>query len=170
MLSLLYLDIRGPWTILKCWNTQDSTTAYLQRDAILMVCDFCPVRNWCEPKLVLTWAFWMRTCSADVCSSTAQSSSSFSAWWTLPTPSESPTAADGPCYCFVVVLTQKEQMEVFYLSSCVSRQEYYKSRCLFLHSLRSINLPLHPEIPKSFAALPEFYIEDVAEFLLFVVQ
>uniref|UniRef100_A0A668VD83 Ubiquitin conjugation factor E4 B n=1 Tax=Oreochromis aureus TaxID=47969 RepID=A0A668VD83_OREAU len=34
----------------------------------------------------------------------------------------------------------------------------------------NINLPLNPEIPKSFAALPEFYIEDVAEFLLFVVQ
>ncbi|XP_031659498.1 ubiquitin conjugation factor E4 B-like isoform X2 [Oncorhynchus kisutch] len=33
-----------------------------------------------------------------------------------------------------------------------------------------ITLPLNPEIPKSFAALPEFYIEDVAEFLLFVVQ
>lgn len=38
---------------------------------------------------------------------------------------------------------------------------------LFLHS---INLPLNPDIPKSFAALPEFYVEDVAEFLLFVVQ
>lgn len=37
-------------------------------------------------------------------------------------------------------------------------------------SLHSITLPLNPEIPKSFAALPEFYIEDVAEFLLFVVQ
>nr|XP_057939432.1 ubiquitin conjugation factor E4 B isoform X3 [Doryrhamphus excisus] len=34
----------------------------------------------------------------------------------------------------------------------------------------SITLPLNSEIPKSFAALPEFYIEDVAEFLLFVVQ
>ncbi|XP_060914723.1 ubiquitin conjugation factor E4 B isoform X1 [Labrus mixtus] len=34
----------------------------------------------------------------------------------------------------------------------------------------NIMLPLNPEIPKSFAALPEFYIEDVAEFLLFVVQ
>ncbi|XP_069545101.1 ubiquitin conjugation factor E4 B isoform X2 [Brachyistius frenatus] len=34
----------------------------------------------------------------------------------------------------------------------------------------NIALPLNPEIPKSFAALPEFYIEDVAEFLLFVVQ
>ncbi|XP_042265336.1 ubiquitin conjugation factor E4 B isoform X2 [Thunnus maccoyii] len=34
----------------------------------------------------------------------------------------------------------------------------------------NITLPLNPEIPKSFAALPEFYIEDVAEFLLFVVQ
>ncbi|XP_017273315.1 ubiquitin conjugation factor E4 B isoform X2 [Kryptolebias marmoratus] len=34
----------------------------------------------------------------------------------------------------------------------------------------NITMPLNPEIPKSFAALPEFYIEDVAEFLLFVVQ
>uniref|UniRef100_A0A8C8A480 Ubiquitin conjugation factor E4 B n=1 Tax=Oryzias sinensis TaxID=183150 RepID=A0A8C8A480_9TELE len=34
----------------------------------------------------------------------------------------------------------------------------------------NVTLPLNPEIPKSFAALPEFYIEDVAEFLLFVVQ
>ncbi|XP_057685768.1 ubiquitin conjugation factor E4 B isoform X3 [Corythoichthys intestinalis] len=34
----------------------------------------------------------------------------------------------------------------------------------------NITLPLNPEIPKSFAALPEFYIEDVAEFLLFIVQ
>ncbi|MBN3326197.1 UBE4B factor, partial [Atractosteus spatula] len=34
----------------------------------------------------------------------------------------------------------------------------------------SVTLPLNPEIPKVFAALPEFYIEDVAEFLLFVVQ
>uniref|UniRef100_A0A671TBS2 Ubiquitin conjugation factor E4 B-like n=1 Tax=Sinocyclocheilus anshuiensis TaxID=1608454 RepID=A0A671TBS2_9TELE len=32
-----------------------------------------------------------------------------------------------------------------------------------------VTLPLNPEIPKSFAALPEFYIEDVAEFLLFIV-
>ncbi|XP_075897787.1 ubiquitin conjugation factor E4 B isoform X1 [Nelusetta ayraudi] len=34
----------------------------------------------------------------------------------------------------------------------------------------NITLPLNPDIPKSFAALPEFYIEDVAEFLLFIVQ
>ncbi|XP_066527459.1 ubiquitin conjugation factor E4 B isoform X2 [Hoplias malabaricus] len=34
----------------------------------------------------------------------------------------------------------------------------------------NVTLPLSPEIPKSFAALPEFYIEDVAEFLLFIVQ
>ncbi|XP_063064951.1 ubiquitin conjugation factor E4 B isoform X1 [Engraulis encrasicolus] len=34
----------------------------------------------------------------------------------------------------------------------------------------NMTLPLNPEIPKSFAALPEFYIEDVAEFLLFIVQ
>ncbi|XP_051518123.1 ubiquitin conjugation factor E4 B-like isoform X5 [Myxocyprinus asiaticus] len=33
-----------------------------------------------------------------------------------------------------------------------------------------VTLPLNLEIPKSFAALPEFYIEDVAEFLLFIVQ
>ncbi|XP_073513380.1 ubiquitin conjugation factor E4 B isoform X1 [Phyllobates terribilis] len=34
----------------------------------------------------------------------------------------------------------------------------------------SITLPLNPEIPKIFAALPEFYVEDVAEFLFFIVQ
>ncbi|XP_060794379.1 ubiquitin conjugation factor E4 B isoform X1 [Neoarius graeffei] len=34
----------------------------------------------------------------------------------------------------------------------------------------NVTLPLNPEIPKSFAALPEFYIEDVAEFMLFIVQ
>ncbi|XP_026872131.1 ubiquitin conjugation factor E4 B isoform X3 [Electrophorus electricus] len=34
----------------------------------------------------------------------------------------------------------------------------------------NVALPLSPDIPKSFAALPEFYIEDVAEFLLFIVQ
>ncbi|XP_019743551.1 ubiquitin conjugation factor E4 B isoform X2 [Hippocampus comes] len=34
----------------------------------------------------------------------------------------------------------------------------------------NVTLPLNPEIPKTFAVLPEFYIEDVAEFLLFVVQ
>lgn len=50
----------------------------------------CPVRNWYEPKLVLTWAFWMRTCFVDVCSFTAQSFSSFFAWWTLPIPSKLP--------------------------------------------------------------------------------
>ncbi|XP_077075283.1 ubiquitin conjugation factor E4 B isoform X2 [Siphateles boraxobius] len=33
-----------------------------------------------------------------------------------------------------------------------------------------VTLPLNPDIPKNFAALPEFYIEDVAEFLLFIVQ
>uniref|UniRef100_A0A8C4QCV9 Ubiquitin conjugation factor E4 B n=1 Tax=Eptatretus burgeri TaxID=7764 RepID=A0A8C4QCV9_EPTBU len=31
-------------------------------------------------------------------------------------------------------------------------------------------LPLNSDIPKVFAAMPEFYIEDVAEFLLFVIQ
>ncbi|XP_043919079.1 ubiquitin conjugation factor E4 B isoform X1 [Protopterus annectens] len=37
-------------------------------------------------------------------------------------------------------------------------------------SYPSITLPLNPDIPKVFAALPEFYVEDVAEFLLFIVQ
>ncbi|XP_063001468.1 ubiquitin conjugation factor E4 B isoform X1 [Elgaria multicarinata webbii] len=33
-----------------------------------------------------------------------------------------------------------------------------------------IKLPLNPDVPKMFAALPEFYVEDVAEFLFFIVQ
>ncbi|XP_052034137.1 ubiquitin conjugation factor E4 B isoform X2 [Apodemus sylvaticus] len=33
-----------------------------------------------------------------------------------------------------------------------------------------VTLPLSSEVPKVFAALPEFYIEDVAEFLFFIVQ
>ncbi|XP_066493605.1 ubiquitin conjugation factor E4 B [Tiliqua scincoides] len=33
-----------------------------------------------------------------------------------------------------------------------------------------IKLPLNPDVPKVFAALPEFYVEDVAEFLFFIVQ
>lgn len=33
-----------------------------------------------------------------------------------------------------------------------------------------INLPLSTEVPKLFAAFPEWYIEDVAEFLLFTIQ
>ena len=142
--------------------------AYLQR------CDphrvwLCPVRNWCEPKLVLTWAFWMRTCSADVCSSTAQSSSSFSAWSTLLTPSKSRCHWQ-TVFCDVTG-TDITLLRGFYvLLVFVIFRVYYNSKCLFLHSLLSINLPLNPEIPKSFAALPEFYIEDVAEFLLFVVQ
>ncbi|XP_010214528.1 PREDICTED: ubiquitin conjugation factor E4 B, partial [Tinamus guttatus] len=34
----------------------------------------------------------------------------------------------------------------------------------------NIKLPLAPDVPKVFAALPEFYVEDVAEFLFFIVQ
>uniref|UniRef100_A0A8C9WH76 Ubiquitin conjugation factor E4 B n=1 Tax=Scleropages formosus TaxID=113540 RepID=A0A8C9WH76_SCLFO len=34
----------------------------------------------------------------------------------------------------------------------------------------NVTLPLNTEVSRNFAALPEFYIEDVAEFLLFVVQ
>ncbi|XP_015152635.1 ubiquitin conjugation factor E4 B isoform X2 [Gallus gallus] len=34
----------------------------------------------------------------------------------------------------------------------------------------NIKLPLTLEVPKVFAALPEFYVEDVAEFLFFIVQ
>ncbi|XP_035295302.1 ubiquitin conjugation factor E4 B isoform X2 [Cricetulus griseus] len=33
-----------------------------------------------------------------------------------------------------------------------------------------ITLPLNSDVPKAFAALPEFYVEDVAEFLFFIVQ
>ncbi|XP_075406881.1 ubiquitin conjugation factor E4 B isoform X1 [Tenrec ecaudatus] len=33
-----------------------------------------------------------------------------------------------------------------------------------------LTLPLNSDVPKVFAALPEFYVEDVAEFLFFIVQ
>ncbi|KAM7098444.1 ubiquitin conjugation factor E4 B isoform 2-T2 [Molossus nigricans] len=33
-----------------------------------------------------------------------------------------------------------------------------------------VTLPLSSDVPKAFAALPEFYVEDVAEFLFFIVQ
>ncbi|XP_051029954.1 ubiquitin conjugation factor E4 B isoform X2 [Phodopus roborovskii] len=33
-----------------------------------------------------------------------------------------------------------------------------------------VKLPLNSDVPKAFAALPEFYVEDVAEFLFFIVQ
>ncbi|XP_029434113.1 ubiquitin conjugation factor E4 B isoform X6 [Rhinatrema bivittatum] len=45
---------------------------------------------------------------------------------------------------------------------------------LILHILDpcfpNITLPLSLDVPKMFAALPEFYVEDVAEFLFFIVQ
>ncbi|XP_032087494.1 ubiquitin conjugation factor E4 B isoform X3 [Thamnophis elegans] len=34
----------------------------------------------------------------------------------------------------------------------------------------NIKLPLNPDVPKVFAAMPEFYVEDIAEFLFFIVQ
>uniref|UniRef100_A0A8C0CN08 Ubiquitin conjugation factor E4 n=1 Tax=Balaenoptera musculus TaxID=9771 RepID=A0A8C0CN08_BALMU len=34
----------------------------------------------------------------------------------------------------------------------------------------AVTLPLSSDVPKVFAALPEFYVEDVAEFLFFIVQ
>ncbi|XP_012577776.1 PREDICTED: ubiquitin conjugation factor E4 B isoform X2 [Condylura cristata] len=34
----------------------------------------------------------------------------------------------------------------------------------------AVTLPLNSDVPKVFAALPEFYVEDVAEFLFFIVQ
>ncbi|XP_063292679.1 ubiquitin conjugation factor E4 B isoform X2 [Pelobates fuscus] len=37
-------------------------------------------------------------------------------------------------------------------------------------SFPNITLPLNPDVPKMFAVLPEFYVEDVAEFLFFIVQ
>ncbi|XP_028016797.2 ubiquitin conjugation factor E4 B isoform X2 [Eptesicus fuscus] len=33
-----------------------------------------------------------------------------------------------------------------------------------------VTLPLSSDVPKAFAALPEFYVEDIAEFLFFIVQ
>lgn len=41
--------------------------------------------------------------------------------------------------------------------------------CAFLF-VDSVTLPLSSDVPKVFAALPEFYVEDVAEFLFFIVQ
>ncbi|XP_030078309.1 ubiquitin conjugation factor E4 B isoform X2 [Microcaecilia unicolor] len=45
---------------------------------------------------------------------------------------------------------------------------------LILHILDpcfpNITLPLSLDVPKMFASLPEFYVEDVAEFLFFIVQ
>lgn len=38
----------------------------------------------------------------------------------------------------------------------------------FLHS--RAELPLPPDVPMEFAALPEFYLEDIADYLLFVLQ
>lgn len=40
--------------------------------------------------------------------------------------------------------------------------------CFFL--IDSVTLPLSSDVPKAFAALPEFYVEDIAEFLFFIVQ
>ncbi|KAE8591755.1 hypothetical protein XENTR_v10018566 [Xenopus tropicalis] len=37
-------------------------------------------------------------------------------------------------------------------------------------SYPNITMPLNLDIPKMFATLPEFYVEDVAEFLFFIVQ
>uniref|UniRef100_A0A670YBT0 Ubiquitin conjugation factor E4 B n=1 Tax=Pseudonaja textilis TaxID=8673 RepID=A0A670YBT0_PSETE len=34
----------------------------------------------------------------------------------------------------------------------------------------NIKLPLNPDVPKVFAAMPEFYVEDIAEFLFFIVH
>ncbi|XP_078464095.1 ubiquitin conjugation factor E4 B isoform X2 [Lampetra planeri] len=46
--------------------------------------------------------------------------------------------------------------------------------CLLFRIVDPVNpkplLPLNPEIPEAFSALPEFYIEDIAEFLLFIIQ
>lgn len=47
------------------------------------------------------WAFWMRTCCADVCSSTVQSSNLFFAWWTLLTPSVLCRCAILQYYCYL---------------------------------------------------------------------
>ncbi|KAK7497939.1 hypothetical protein BaRGS_00010810 [Batillaria attramentaria] len=36
--------------------------------------------------------------------------------------------------------------------------------------LQGSELPLQPEVPMQFSALPEYYLEDIADFLLFVLQ
>lgn len=44
----------------------------------------------------------------------------------------------------------------------------HRNLCFLL--VDSVTLPLSSDVPKAFAALPEFYVEDVAEFLFFIVQ
>lgn len=158
-----------------CWNLHPTVAPPVWMFAVhcwrfwglhlmLMVCN-CLVRDLCEPKLVRTWACWMRICSADVCSSTAPSFSSFCAWWTPPTRSKSTPSVTA----FHIVA----QVLMHFRQCRAQVQDYIFSFISFLLMrlvLLSINLPLNSDIPKSFAALPEFYIEDVAEFLLFIVQ
>lgn len=55
---------------------------------------------------------------------------------------------------------------------------FYTSACEFLLSIMTntppgnavSDLPLSSSIPPAFAALPEWYVEDIAEFLLFALQ
>ncbi|KAM7126953.1 LOW QUALITY PROTEIN: ubiquitin conjugation factor E4 B-like [Molossus nigricans] len=62
-------------------------------------------------------------------------------------------------------------------------EESFLRRCLNIYGLLiqlllrildpaypDVTLPFGSDIPKAFAALPEFYVEDVAEFLFFIVQ
>nr|XP_046223628.1 LOW QUALITY PROTEIN: ubiquitin conjugation factor E4 B-like [Oncorhynchus gorbuscha] len=67
-----------------------------------------------------------------------------------------------PTECFFLTL------HTHHLSIVPGCRRYIR-RLRAIRELNSTTLPLNPEIPKSFAALPEFYIEDVAKFLLFVV-
>ena len=41
---------------------------------------------------------------------------------------------------------------------------------IFLFVWYRVTLPLPTEVPMQFAALPDFYIEDLAEFLQFILQ
>ena len=51
--------------------------------------------------------------------------------------------------------------------SAFSHQRYVTiSLIVFLCS--PLELPLDAEVPKLFAALPEYYIEDIADFLTFI--
>ncbi|XP_063524137.1 ubiquitin conjugation factor E4 B isoform X3 [Pongo pygmaeus] len=68
-----------------------------------------------------------------------------------------------PTECFFLTL------HAHHLSILPSCRRYIR-RLRAIRELNSITLPLNSDVPKVFAALPEFYVEDVAEFLFFIVQ
>lgn len=148
-------------------KTQDSTREHIYRAVILIVCDF--VLSETGASQSLCWrgpSGWEPASQMSAVLQHSHSAHSSHGGPCLPQVSRPATDSllwysckGNRCGLFCLLLLS------FML--CFVNQNV---PCLFLHYLLSINLPLNPEIPKSFAALPEFYIEDVAEFLLFVVQ